>query len=310
MKGIILAGGTGSRLFPITNAVLKQLVPVYDKPMIYYPMSNLMFAGIKDVLIISTPVHIASLEHLFGSGEGLGLNITYKIQDRPGGTAEAFLLGEEFLDGDDVCMTLGDNIFYGDKLIQRIRSARKMVDESQCAVQFSYFVNNPQDYGVVEYDREGQALSVEEKPERPKSNHAITGLGFYPSDVVEKAKQVKPSPRGELENTDILHDYMRQSRLKIVPLGRGDAWLDAGTPEMLLEASNFVRTIERRQGLKIACLEEIAFNMGLIDDATMQQHIDKYKKCEYGDYLQKVKDGLFREASDYLERLVKEESVS
>jgi glucose-1-phosphate thymidylyltransferase len=305
MKGIVLAGGTGSRLFPITNVVLKQLVPVYDKPLIYYPMSLLMFAGITDILIISNPAHISALEHLFGNGEGLGLNISYKIQEHPGGIAEAFLLGEAFIGKDDVCLTLGDNIFYGDKLIQRIRAARQIVEEERCSVQFSYFVKNPQEYGVVEYDSDGQALSVEEKPNSPKSNYAITGLGFYTSDVIDIAKRVEPSARGELENTDILRHYMDQSRLQIIPLGRGDAWLDAGTPEMLLEASNFVRTIERRQGLKIACLEEIAFNMGMIDEGVMQEHIDKYANSEYGDYLQKVKDGQFLGAADSLKRLLK-----
>ena len=291
MKGIILAGGSGSRLFPITHATSKQLLPIYNKPLIYYPMSVQMLAGIKEILIISTPAHAASLESLFGDGHELGLRISYAVQARPGGTAEAFLIDEDFIDGDDVCMMLGDNIFYGDNLAKRLKDARRHVEQTRSAVLFSYYVNNPQDYGVVEYDRNGNALSIEEKPVNPKSNHVITGLGFYPADVVEKAKAVKPSPRGELENTDILYSYMRQRRLNIIALGRGDAWLDAGTPEMLLEASNFVRTIERRQGLKIACLEEIAFNTGLIDEAKLEEHIQKYKNNEYGDYLIKIKEG-------------------
>jgi len=291
MKGIILAGGSGSRLFPITHATSKQLLPIYNKPLIYYPMSVLMLARIKEILIISTPAHISPLENLFGDGSELGLGISYAVQAKPGGTAEAFLIGEDFIDGDDVCMTLGDNIFYGDDLAKRLKAARSRVEQTRSAVLFSYYVNNPQDYGVVEYDKDGNALSIEEKPAHPKSNHVITGLGFYTGDVVDKAKAVKPSPRGELENTDILHSYMRENRLTIIPLGRGDAWLDAGTPEMLLEASNFVRTIERRQGLKIACLEEIAFNTGLINEAKLEEHIARYKNNEYGDYLIKIKEG-------------------
>lgn len=290
MKGIILAGGTGSRLFPITYATSKQLIPIYDKPLIYYPMSVLMFAGITNILIISTPTHTSALENLFEDGRSLGLNIEYKVQSKPGGTAEAFLLGEEFLDGDDVCMMLGDNIFYGDNLIQRLKTARKVVEDKGNAVLFSYYVSNPEAYGVVEYNKDGKALSIEEKPKNPRSNHVITGLGFYPSDVVEKAKNVKVSPRGELENTDILYEYMKQARLNITPMGRGDAWLDAGTPEMLLEASNFIRTIERRQGLKIACLEEIAYNKGLISESLMDEHIIKYNSSDYGKYLTKVKN--------------------
>lgn len=291
MKGIILAGGSGSRLLPITQATSKQLLPVYNKPLIYYPMSVLMLAGIKEILIISTPAHIAPLEELFGDGTALGLHIAYAVQPKPRGTAEAFLIGEDFIGGDDVCMTLGDNIFYGDNLAKRLEAAKKYVEQIGAAVLFSYYVNNPQDYGVVEYDKGGRALSIEEKPARPKSNHVITGLGFYPADVVELAKAVKPSLRGELENTDILHSYMRQNRLNIIALGRGDAWLDAGTPEMLLEASNFVRTLERRQGLKIACLEEIAFNTGLINEARLEEHIARYKNNEYGEYLVKIKEG-------------------
>jgi glucose-1-phosphate thymidylyltransferase len=291
MKGIILAGGSGSRLHPITHATSKQLLPIYNKPLIYYPMSVLMLAGIKEILIISTPAHIAPLEELFGTGKALGLHISYAVQAKPRGTAEAFLIGGDFIGGDDVCMTLGDNIFYGDNLAKRLEAAKQHVEQTSSAVLFSYYVNNPQDYGVVEYDRGGKALSIEEKPAHPKSNHVITGLGFYPADVVEMAKAVKPSPRGELENTDILHSYMRQGRLNIIALGRGDAWLDAGTPEMLLEASNFVRTLERRQGLKIACLEEIAFNSGLINEAKLEEHIARYKNNEYGDYLVKIKEG-------------------
>ena len=291
MKGIILAGGTGSRLFPITNATSKQLVPVYDKPLLYYPMSVLMLAGITEILIISTPAHLSSYQNLFGDGDALGLKISYEVQAKPGGTAEAFLIGENFIANDNVCMTLGDNIFYGDNLAIRLKEARSHVETSGSAVLFSYYVDNPQDYGVVEYDSHGHAVSIEEKPEKPKSNHVITGLGFYTSDVVEIAKSVEVSPRGELENTDILHQYMSSDRLKIIPLGRGDAWLDAGTPEMLLEASNFVRTIERRQGLKIACLEEIAFNSGLINGNQMDALIGKYKDNDYGEYLQKIRDG-------------------
>jgi len=291
MKGIILAGGSGSRLFPLTHATSKQLLPIYNKPLIYYPVSVLMLAGIKEILIISTPAHITPLEELFGNGGGLGLRLSYAVQDHPRGTAEAFLIGEEFIAGDDVCMTLGDNIFYGDNLAKRLVAAKQHVETKRAAVLFSYYVNNPQDYGVVEYDEHGIARSIEEKPAKPKSNQVITGLGFYPSDVVSIAKTVKPSPRGELENTDILHNYMEQERLNIIALGRGDAWLDAGTPEMLLEASNFVRTLERRQGLKIACLEEIAFNTGLIGKDTLEQHIARYKNNEYGEYLIKIREG-------------------
>ncbi len=291
MKGIILAGGSGSRLFPITHATSKQLLPIYNKPLIYYPMSVLMLAGIREILIISTPAHVSPLEDLFKDGTALGVRISYAVQAHPRGTAEAFLIGEKFIDGDDVCMTLGDNIFYGDNLAKRLVSAKSHVESTRSAMLFSYYVNNPQDYGVVEYDERGSALSIEEKPAQPKSNHVITGLGFYPSDVVAIAKTVKPSPRGELENTDILHSYMRQKRLNIVALGRGDAWLDAGTPEMLLEASNFVRTLERRQGLKIACLEEIAYNTGLIDKDMLEQHIARYKNNEYGEYLIRIKEG-------------------
>lgn len=291
MKGIILAGGSGSRLFPITHATSKQLLPIYNKPLIYYPMSVLMLAGIREILIISTPAHIAPLEDLFGNGSALGLRISYAVQERPRGTADAFLIGADFIGNDDVCMTLGDNIFYGDMLARRLEAARERVETTQSAVLFSYYVDNPQDYGVVEYDQHGKALTIEEKPAKPQSNHVITGLGFYPGDVVEKAKAVKPSPRGELENTDILHSYMSEKRLNIIALGRGDAWLDAGTPDMLLEASNFVRTLERRQGLKIACLEEIAFNIGLIGEAKLEEHIARYKNNEYGDYLIKIKEG-------------------
>lgn len=291
MKGIILAGGSASRLFPITNATSKQLVPVYDKPLIYYPMSVIMLAGIREILIISTPAHTPALQHLFGDGGDLGLAISYQVQAQPGGTAEAFLIGESFIAGDDVCMTLGDNIFYGDELVKRLRRARGYVEEQRHTVLFTYYVNNPEEYGVVEYDRHGTALSIEEKPEKPKSNHAVTGLGFYTGDVVDIAKSIRPTHRGELENTDVLLEYMRQNRLTVIPMGRGDAWLDAGTPEMLLEASNFVRTIERRQGLKIACLEEIAYNSGFIDEAKMREHIDKYQRNEYGAYLIKIIEG-------------------
>lgn len=291
MKGIILAGGSGSRLAPLTQATSKQLLPIYNKPLIYYPMSVLMLAGIQQILIISTPAHTAPLEELFGDGSELGLQISYAVQKKPRGTADAFLIGEDFIAGDDVCMTLGDNIFYGDNLAKRLEAAKTHVEQTRSAVLFSYYVNNPEDYGVVEYDKGGKALSIEEKPVHPKSNHVITGLGFYPADVVELAKAVRPSPRGELENTDILYRYMGQNRLHIIAMGRGDAWLDAGTPEMLLEASNFVRTLERRQGLKIACLEEIAFNAGLINEEKLDEHIARFKNNEYGDYLIKIKEG-------------------
>jgi glucose-1-phosphate thymidylyltransferase len=291
MKGILLAGGSGSRLFPITHATSKQLLPIYDKPLIYYPMSVLMLSGIKEILIISTPKHISPLQELLGDGSTLGLRLSYAVQPQPRGTAEAFLIGEQFIGTDDVCMILGDNLFYGDKLAKRFLAAKNHVETKRAAVLFSYYVNNPQDYGVVEYAENGSALSIEEKPTRPKGNYVITGLGFYPSDVVSIAKTVESSPRGELENTDILHNYMSQERLSIVALGRGDAWLDAGTPEMLLEASNFVRTLERRQGLKIACLEEIAFNTGLIGKDVLEKHIARYENNEYGEYLIKIRDG-------------------
>ncbi|MBT6939608.1 MAG: glucose-1-phosphate thymidylyltransferase RfbA [Candidatus Marinimicrobia bacterium] len=288
MKGIILAGGSGTRLYPITKGVSKQLLPIYDKPMVYYPLSILMLSGIKDILIISTPDDTPVYEHLLGDGSQIGLQVSYKVQPSPDGLAQAFILGEEFIGDNDVCLILGDNVFYGGTLPERLINAVHTVDSKNNAVVFGYNVTDPERYGVVEFDQNGKAISIEEKPENPKSNYAISGLYFYPNDVVEVAKNQKPSPRGELEITDVNRDYLSQGRLEVECMGRGYAWLDTGTHDSLLEASQFVQTLEKRQGMKISCIEEIAFRMGYIDKDQLIALGNEMMNNPYGQYLLKI----------------------
>lgn len=284
MKGIILAGGSGTRLYPITKGASKQILPVYDKPMIYYPLSVLMLAGIKDILIISTPKDLPRFEQLLGDGANLGIKLSYAIQPSPDGLAQAFLIGEEFLDGSSACLILGDNIYYGHGLRNLLFEAKEAAKQNYATV-FGYYVNDPERYGVVEFDKHGKAISIEEKPTNPKSSYAVTGLYFYPNDVVEKAKLVKPSNRGELEITTLNQFYLNENRLNVEVMNRGFAWLDTGTHNSLLEASNFVKTIEDRQSLKIACLEEIAYDLGYINKQQLLNLAEPLKKNQYGKYL-------------------------
>jgi len=282
MKGIILAGGSGSRLNPLTKVISKQLIPVYDKPMIYYPLSTLMLAGIKDILIISTPQDLPKFRELFGDGKEIGLNISYKEQPKPEGIAQAFIIGEEFIGNDSVCLILGDNIFYGHSFSTTLQ---KMAGTKEGAYIFGYWVSDPQRYGIVEFNEDNGVISIEEKPKVPKSNYAIPGLYFYDNEVMDIAKNLKPSARGELEVTDVNLVYLRKGNLKVELLGRGYAWLDTGTPDSLLDASNYIATIERRQGLKIGCIEEVAFRMGYIDSKQFEKIIDQSPENEYKKYL-------------------------
>jgi len=285
MKGIILAGGAGTRLYPLTKSISKQIIPIYDKPMIYYPLSVLMLAGIKEILVISTPEEIHLYENLLGDGSKLGIKLSYEVQPSPDGLAQAFIIGEEFIGDDNVCMILGDNIYYGYNFSNILYNAAQLNDG---AIVFGYYVNDPERYGVVDFDEKGTVLSLEEKPEQPKSNYAVTGLYFYSNDVIEKAKSLKPSARGELEITDLNRLYLNEERLNVELLGRGMAWLDTGTHDSLLQASNFISTIEKRQGLKIACIEEIAFNMGYITREQLLALGEELHKNQYGQYLIKL----------------------
>ncbi len=288
MKGIILAGGTGTRLYPITRGVSKQLLSIYDKPMIYYPISVLMLAGIREVLIISTPEDLPNFKKLLGDGREIGMDFYYEEQPSPNGLAEAFIIGEEFIGADSVCLVLGDNIFYGQGFGSLLEKARISCERNNKATIFGYYVQNPKRYGVVDFDDKGQALSIEEKPENPKSNFAVTGLYFYPNKVIEIAKKCVPSKRGELEITSVNEKFLKEKGLNVELMGRGFAWLDTGTHDSLLEASNFIQTIEKRQGLKIACLEEIAFRKGYIDKGELEILAERLEKSDYGAYLKNL----------------------
>ncbi|MBE5936555.1 MAG: glucose-1-phosphate thymidylyltransferase RfbA [Lachnospiraceae bacterium] len=291
MKGIILAGGSGTRLYPLTMVTSKQLLPVYDKPMIYYPLSTLMLAGIKDILIISTPTDLPAFERLLGDGSKYGINLSYKEQPSPDGLAQAFIIGEEFIDGDSCAMVLGDNIFYGNGLKKHLKEA---ASRETGATVFGYYVDDPERFGIVEFDSEGKAISIEEKPENPKSNYCVTGLYFYDNRVCELAKKVKPSKRGELEITDLNRMYLEEGTLNVVTLGRGNAWLDTGTIDALAEATEFVKVIENRQGIKVSAVEEIAYVNGWITKEQLLESAAMYGKSTYGAHLKNVADGKYR----------------
>ena len=288
MKGILLAGGNGTRLHPITKVANKQLLPIYDKPMVYYPLSTFMLAGIRDILIISTPDDISKYKNLLGDGTSIGLQLSYQIQPSPDGLAQAFLLGESFIGEDDVCLILGDNVFYGGGLPKKLKDSVQDVIINKNAVIFGYYVNDPERYGVIEFDENWQAISIEEKPKKPKSNYAVSGLYFYPNDVIEIAKNQKPSDRGELEITDVNKSYLLKKRLYVERMGRGFTWLDTGTQDSLIEASLFVQTLEKRQGMKISCIEEIAFRMGYIDRSQLNTLAKDLCNSTYGEYLSKI----------------------
>lgn len=288
MKGIILAGGSGTRLYPITKGMSKQLLPIYDKPMIYYPLSVLMLAGIREILIISTPQDLPNFRNLLGDGSDLGINLQYAEQPSPDGLAQAFIIGKEFIGKDDVCLILGDNIFYGHGFSKMLQTAIKIVEEDKNATIFGYMVKDPQRYGVVSFDTEGNATSIVEKPVNPASNYAVVGLYFYPNDVISIAEKVKPSKRGELEITSVNQAYLEQNNLKVSLMGRGFAWLDTGTHDSLMEAGQFIETIEKRQGLKVACIEEIAYTMGYIDKVQLKKLAEPLLKSDYGQYLSRL----------------------
>lgn len=285
MKGIVLAGGSGTRLFPITKGVSKQLLPIYDKPMIYYPISMLMLAGIREILIISTPQDLPNFKKLLGDGSSFGVEFTYKEQPSPDGLAQAFIIGEDFIGDDDVCLVLGDNIFHGHALTELLKNARENVEKNKSSTVFGYYVNDPERYGVAEFDANGDVVSIEEKPENPKSNYAVVGLYFYTNDVIEVAKTIKPSHRGELEITTVNEEFLKKGKLKVELMSRGYAWLDTGTHDSLIEAGSFIQTIEKRQGLKVACLEEIAFEQGFINKEKVLELAEPLKKTGYGQYL-------------------------
>jgi glucose-1-phosphate thymidylyltransferase len=288
MKGIVLAGGSGTRLFPITKGVSKQMLPIYDKPMVYYPISVLMLAGIREILIISTPEDLPGFKRLMGDGSDFGVEFTYAEQPSPDGLAQAFIIGEEFIGNDSACLVLGDNIFYGQNFTSMLEQSLKDAEQNNIATVFGYYVNDPERYGVAEFDNTGKVLSIEEKPKEPKSNYAVVGLYFYPNKVLEVAKNIKPSARGELEITTVNQEFLKDKELKVQLLGRGFAWLDTGTHDSLSEASNFIEVIEKRQGLKIACLEEIAFTKGWITKEKLQELAKPMIKNQYGQYLLKL----------------------